>query len=780
MPEATVSSVHGARGVRAEVLLVTGVVQGVGFRPHAHRLATSLGLAGTVANGPDGVEVFVQGDPAALDAFARGIVDRAPHAAVVDRLQRTSTETRSVTDFRVVESIASLDRGLSIGPDLATCDACLAELFDPNDRRYRYPFLNCTNCGPRYTIAVDLPYDRPNTTMASFEMCAECHDEYGDPSDRRFHAQPTACPDCGPTLAWHDQSASMDGVVGEDALQAAVAALREGRIVAVQGIGGFHLMVRADDTAAIGRLRERKKRGDKPFAVLFRNVDDVRERLGEGILQDVEAELLASPAAPIVLVRARRARGVSRAVAPASPDLGCFVASNPLHHLLLADLGRPVVATSGNRRDEPIAIGPEEARERLAGIADAFLVHDRPIVRPVDDSIVRVIAGRPTVLRRARGYAPLAFDWDALPETGVDLALGAHQKATVGLRVGQRVVLSPHIGDLESLPARAFHERAARDLQELVGRRAERVVCDRHPDYASTQLAERWVPSPIRVQHHAAHVWAAALEHDLDGPFFAAAWDGTGLGDDGTIWGGEFFARDGEVPRRVGSFEPFALPGGERAVREPWRAALGLLETAYAGDPPAALTKALRSYADEGPPNAYELVRGVVRAGAPMTSSVGRLFDAVAALLGVSGRVCFEAEAAQRLEAIAFEAGPAPPYPFTVQSADPSEPWRVPSRDWLEAMAEDLEAGSDASFIAARFHETLARVVTACAARAGEKSVVLTGGCFQNRVLLERAAELLREDGRRPLWPRRIPCGDGGVAVGQLVSAALDPTQYQS
>ncbi|MEM9379860.1 MAG: carbamoyltransferase HypF [Planctomycetota bacterium] len=774
MIEATASAAQAAPEMRAETLLVRGVVQGVGFRPHVHRLATSLGLQGTVANGPAGVEVFVQGRAESIAAFARALVDRAPLAAVIEEVERIESPVRPMDGFHIVESLAAFDRGLAIGPDLATCDACLAELFDPDDRRYRYPFLNCTDCGPRYTIALDLPYDRPNTSMRGFTMCGACSDEYEDPADRRFHAQPNACPDCGPTLGWVDsEGTGGEPVRGEDALRSAVEALRAGRIVAVQGLGGFHLMVRADDAGAIGRLRERKRRGDKPFAVMFASVEDVRDRLGTGVVSDAEAELLRSPAAPIVLVRTSQpARGIHALVAPASPDLGCFVAATPLHHLLLGDLGMPVVATSGNERDEPIAIGPSEARARLAEVADAFLVHDRPIVRPIDDSIVRVVAGEPMILRRARGYAPLAFEWDRLPSEGVDLALGPHLKSTVGVRVGRRVVLSPHIGDLETVAAREFHERAARDLQSLVGQRADRVVCDRHPDYASTQLAERWVVNPIRVQHHEAHVWAVALEHRLQGPFLGVAWDGTGFGDDGTVWGGEFFAFNGEGLDRIGSFELFPLPGGERAVREPWRSALGLVEQAFGDDAPEALVRVPRAFAGAVAPSAWDLSRQIARGSAPRTSSVGRLFDAVGAILGLTGHAAYEAEAAQRLEHLAAGQPEAPRYPVDARADDGDGPWRISARAWLAALADDLAAGVPVARVAARFHATLAHVVASIARRVGAEDVVLTGGCFQNRVLLEQTIALLRADGRRPIWPRRIPPGDGGIAVGQLVAAA--------
>lgn len=779
MGEVTAQPVRAGRVTRAETFTVVGVVQGVGFRPHVHRVASSLGLGGWVANERGHVRVHVEGQEADIERFAERLVLEAPSSSSIASVERASAavETRDGLPevFRIVASEAGHDpdRDLAIGPDLATCPDCLAELLDPANPRHRYPFINCTACGPRYTIVEGLPYDRERTSMRGFELCASCSAEFEDPSDRRFHAQPNACPECGPSLSW----CGPDGGVlamKDDALVAASEALRAGKIVAVQGIGGFHLMVRADDAQAVARLRERKQRGDRPFAVLFTDADDVRARLGADLVSDQELELLASPAAPIVLIRAEQAAGVVPEVAPASPDLGCFVASNPIHHLLLRDVGAPLVATSGNRRSEPLATEAAEAFERLAGIADAFLTHDRPIVRPVDDSIVRAIDGEPLVLRRARGFAPLAIDWDALPSGGVDLALGPHMKNTVAIRSGRRVVFSPHIGDLDTPLARDHHERSTDDLQELVQAEPERFVCDLHPDYASTQAAERRTNSPVRVQHHVAHAWAAALDHGLDGPFLALTWDGTGFGEDGTVWGGEAFARDGDGLQRVASFEPFPLPGGERAVREPWRVAVGLIEAAFGKDAPEALLREPRRYADAVQPNAFALTRQIARGNAPLTSSVGRLFDAVAAILGLTGHNTFEAEAPQRLEWLATQHGDAAPYPVELNDAAPA---RLTARPWLSALAEDLDRGTPHAEIAARFHATLAQAAVLIARRSGHSQVALTGGCFQNRLLLERTLHALRSDGRQPLPPRRVPPGDGGVAAGQLVAAALGATR---
>ncbi|MEO0651749.1 MAG: carbamoyltransferase HypF, partial [Planctomycetota bacterium] len=632
----------------AEHWTVVGAVQGVGFRPFVHRLANELGLIGSVRNDGRVVAMHLAGDPLALEWMALRLHARGPRAAVIERIERCPADWPRETAFRIDASAPAAGAPsslISIPPDLATCPECAVELFDPNDRRYRYPFLNCTHCGPRYTVMRALPYDRARTTLSDFVLCEACGAEYGDPSDRRFHAQPTACPECGPQLAWVEGSEQR---TREAALAACVGRLRAGAIVAVQGLGGFHLMVRADSADAVNELRRRKARGDKPFAVMFADLADLERRLAAP-LDPRERDTLASPAAPVVLLRQARPAGVAAEVAPIGLDMGCLLAATPLHLLLLRDVGVPLVATSGNLRDEPIMSDPQEARSSLASIADAFLFHDRPIARPVDDSVVRVVSGELQILRRARGFAPLSFVGQELPPTGVDLALGAHQKATVALRVGRRITLSPHLGDLETTGARAHHVRSAEDLAHLAEVAPARIVCDAHPDYASTQLAERLDERPVRVQHHEAHVRAAAFEYGLSGGYDAAAWDGTGYGLDGTIWGGEFFTADasGELDR-VARFAPFPLLGGERAAREPWRCALGLLHAAYGDRVPERLARAPRQAARTRSAVALEHVLAGARV-APLTSSVGRMFDALAGLLGLCDRSAFEADAALRV-----------------------------------------------------------------------------------------------------------------------------------
>ncbi len=763
------SSLHEACVARR--FRIRGVVQGVGFRPFVHRIAVARGLTGSVGNDADGVFVVVEGDPARVDDFAQALRREAPAAARIEDVQTEPLVPAGLAGFTIEASVVagrSAAQPLAVGPDLSTCPDCLRELFDPADRRHRYPFLNCTACGPRYTIVVDVPYDRERTAMAGFALCADCAREYADPADRRFHAEPTACPVCGPQPSFTDR----DGVVlaeRDAAVGAAVDSLRAGQVVAVLGLGGFHLMVRADDPAAVATLRQRKRRGDKPFAVLFADLEAVR---AEVPVSPGEAELLQGPAAPIVLL-ARRGpcRRICEAVAPGAPDLGAMLANNPLQHLLCRGVGVPLVATSGNLRDEPLCITPAEGLLRLGSLADAFLVHDRPILRPIDDSIVQVVAGEVVVLRRARGYAPLAFDWDRLPEHGVDLATGPHTKNTVALRTGRRVVLSPHVGDLTTVAARDHHERALDDLQQLLGVQAERVVCDTHPDYASTLSAERRSAAPLRVPHHAAHAFALALEHRLTAPFLAVTWDGTGHGDDGTVWGGEFLRVDplAGVAAREGRIAPFALPGGESAVAEPWRIAAGLC---------LGLEPELRDFAERRLFEAAGLAASDLRrvqaiAGVgPQTSSAGRLFDALGALVAGVGVATHEAAAARALTALAWRAEPGLDVPRATPAAtgglldfDPCQPFA--------AAVRSLRCGDSAAVVARAFHDTLVAWILAMADRFRPLDIGLTGGCFQNRLLAESAVRALRDAGHRVWFAQRIPPNDGGVAAGQLVGAAF-------
>ncbi len=750
--------------MEARELLVTGAVQGVGFRPFAYRLAHELSLGGFVRNEARGVFLHLTGPAPALEAFAiRLCSDALPPIRVeaVTVLQRGPAADH--LPFQILASDSAGPPEAVIMADLATCPACLREVLDPANRRHRYPFTNCTHCGPRFSIIQGIPYDRARTTMREFTPCPACRAEYENPADRRFHAQPNACPACGPQLAWWNPAGQLLAE-REDALRAAANALRAGQIVAVKGLGGFHLMCDARSETAVNELRARKHREEKPFAVMAPDLEGIRA-LCE--VSDEEAALLQSPAAPIVLLARRAQTGVSEAVAPGNPSLGVLLPYTPLHHLLLRDLGFPVVATSGNLSDEPICTDEHEALLRLRGLADFFLVHNRPIARPLDDSIARIIAGKPCVLRRARGYAPLPLPL-ARPAATPVLAVGAHMKTTVTLMLGARAMIGPHIGDLDTLEARRAFDRAIADLGTLYDTTPARWACDRHPDYASSAYARERGRDVIAVQHHHAHIASCMAEHGLDGPVFGLAWDGTGLGDDGTLWGGESLRVSRGNWQRIGTLRGFALPGGDPAARKPLWSAVGALQE-YVPDAMPGLAVELLGL----PESEVRTLMAVIskRINAPRTSSVGRWFDVVAALTGVCRFSSFEGQAAMALEWSATTVCSEPsPYPFdvshenglTVTSLSPA----------LLAVIADRRAGKAAGEIAARFHQTLAAVAVDQARQQPEKIVVLSGGCFQNRYLAERCINELRTAGYTPYWHQLVPPNDGGISLGQAWVAA--------
>ena len=779
--------VNGSARLRLEI---RGAVQGVGFRPFAYRLAHEHGLGGWISNGARGVELEAEGERLELERFRARLVAEKPAPAVLQSVAAHWIEPLGERAFRIAPSDDREERSVVVLPDLATCPDCRREIADRGDRRHRYPFTNCTNCGPRFSIVLDLPYDRPNTTMRGFDLCPRCRDEYEQPLDRRFHAQPVACPTCGPRLRLVDsagRAASADAV----AVEAAARALAAGLVVAVKGLGGYQLMVDARDAAAVSRLRTRKRRPAKPLALMARDLAMV-ERLAA--VSAAEAELLASAAAPIVLLPARPDSGLAAAVAPGNPFVGVMLPTTPLHHLLAGAFHGPLVATSGNFSDEPIATDDAEALERLGGIADLFLVHDRPIARHVDDSVARIVDGAPQLLRRARGYAPLPV---LLGSEGPPLvAVGAHQKDVAALAVGRQVFLSQHIGDMETPQARAAFERVVLDFLRLYEATPVAIAHDLHPDYPTTLWARAAAesgdgllaragraPAPlplVAVQHHHAHLAALLAEHAVEGPALGLTWDGTGFGADGTVWGGEALLGDASEFVRLARLRPFRLPGGEAAVREPRRVALALL---WQLDGAAALERdelaAVRSFSGaERALLARLLERGV---NAPETSSVGRLFDGVAALAGLPGRVSFEGEAAMGLEfACDPEAGPAYPLPL-VEAAPPDglAPGQRPlavllELDWrplVAAVLDDLRRGAATGRIAARFHAALAEAALELAKSAGARRVALTGGCFQNRRLTVETVARLAAGGFEPMLHRQVPPNDGGIALGQVAVA---------
>jgi hydrogenase maturation protein HypF len=745
---------------------IRGAVQGVGFRPFVYRLASEMGLPGWVNNTAQGVFIEVDGARDQLERFLVRLEVERPPRAFIQSIEPAWLDAAGFSAFQILSSNGDGAVSALMLPDIAACPDCLAEVFDPANRRYRYPFTNCTNCGPRYSIIQTLPYDRPNTTMRGFGLCPACRAEYEDPLDRRFHAQPTACPVCGPRLAlWNGQGLEL--ALEHQALLGAAEAIRYGRIVAIKGLGGFQLMADARNDSALAELRRRKHRHEKPLALMLPSLDAARELCR---ISSLEARLLASPEAPIVLLR--RAPGESRqlavGIAPGNPSLGVMLPYTPLHHLLMAELGFAVVATSGNLSDEPICTDEREALHRLGGIADLFLVHNRPIARHVDDSVVRIALGRELVLRRARGYAPLPA---ALPRpVPTALAFGAHQKNSLALALAGQAFISQHIGDLDTAAAADAAQRTAEDLTRLYAVAPEAAVCDAHPDYASTRAALRTGLPVLRVQHHHAHVLACMAENGLDGPVLGVAWDGTGYGSDGTIWGGEFLRVDDDGFARLAHLRSFRLPGGEKAVREPRRAACGLLYELYGegsfgrhGSLPLADFSA-----HERSVLAVMLRQGI---NSPLTSSAGRLFDAVAALAGLRQVASYEGQAAMELEYALAGVQTGAAYDFDLL-APADGPLVV---DWgrlVAAILADLAAGQALSTISARFHNTLVEAILAVAQRIGLPRVALSGGCFQNEYLLEQAVARLRQAGFHPYWHQRIPPNDGGIALGQLVALA--------
>jgi hydrogenase maturation protein HypF len=789
-----------ARGIE-----VRGLVQGVGFRPFVWRLANELGLDGTVVNRAGQVVIEISGPAEAVEAFARRVrTDAPPRARVEEVIVRPSGRNFGAgSGFTIQESETGASTERLFPPDIATCDDCLRELFDPADRRYRYPFTNCTNCGPRATIIEDLPYDRARTSMRSFPLCAACEAEYRDPSNRRFHAEPVACPDCGPQLSYRRPGDAAPAAHRGAALTAALDDLRAGRIVAVKGLGGYHLACDATDPAAVARLRDRKHRWAKPFAVMVRDLAAARH---VARLTPEEEALLTSPARPIVLVERLGAaprsgaeprdgeqrrdadQPLADAVVSAEPGraaalnrrIGLFLPYTPLHHLLLEGLGRPVVLTSGNLSDEPLATDDAEALGRLAGIADSFLSHDREIRARYDDSVTRVVAGRESVIRRGRGYAPEPLDLPiAVPAGASILAVGAELKHTFTLARGGRAHVAPHVGDLEDLLTHRAFETNLAHLERLLDIEPEYVAHDLHPAYLSTQYAVRHFPENRRigVQHHHAHVASAAAEAGLTAEFIGVAYDGLGMGDDGTFWGGEVLVATLARSRRVARFGLAPMPGGAMAVKKPYRMALGYLLGAEGGFTPTTPGAAagMDQFMARLDAREVEVVRVQIDRGlnAPVASSAGRLFDAVASLLGIRDVAEYEAQAAVELELLA-EPGRHRPLASAIASRhgllvyDP--------RTTLSELLACVAAGEPAARLAARFQETVAAVTRSFVREVGRQTglntVVLSGGVFQNQWLATTLVRRLARDGFEVHTNRKVPANDGGISYGQAAVAA--------
>jgi hydrogenase maturation protein HypF len=776
---------------------VKGTVQGVGFRPYVYRLAGEHGLAGFVFNDSQGVLLEVEGSPAAVARFLGRLEPDAPPLAVVEQVLAEEREPTGDAEFAILDSARAGVANAPVTPDAATCGDCLRELQEPSNRRFRYPFINCTNCGPRFTIVCGIPYDRRFTTMAGFQMCSRCAAEYADPADRRFHAQPNACPECGPAVSLlHADGEAVSLTAGADPVRVAARALREGQIVAIKGIGGFHLAARAHDEAAVATLRARKHREDKPFALMAASLDAARSLVALG---STERALLCGPQRPIVLAPRLKHAGVAPSVAPGAPELGVMLPYSPLHHLLLGDLdaqtgganparaerggqsqGRStLVMTSANVSDEPIAYRDAEALARLGGIADLLLVHDRPIHTRTDDSVVRVVRG-PTgphklFLRRSRGYVPADLQLPNATERPL-LACGAELKNTFCLARGSRAWVGHHIGDLENYETLGSFVEGIEHFQRLFAVEPEVVAHDLHPEYLSTKYArEREGVQLIGVQHHHAHLAACLAEHGELGSAVGAIFDGTGYGTDGTVWGGELLAGDLADFKRVGMLLPVRLPGGARAIREPWRMACSWLSVA--GDPAAESSKlaiplALQGQLEE---RTWRAVAELARSGlnSPLSTSMGRLFDAVAALCGLRARVNYEGQAAIELEA-ACDPAERGAYPISLHGD--GELIVIDPRETVRAVVADVHAGLSTGTVASRFHAALAHATVGACARAassqGTDLIVLSGGVFANRRLLEAVLAGLTAAGLRVLTPERLPAGDGGISYGQAAVAA--------
>jgi hydrogenase maturation protein HypF len=782
-------------GVRIDV---DGLVQGVGFRPWVYAVATAAGIGGRVWNHPSGVTIEAFGEPTALRVLVEQLEHPPMPAARVQDIRCQRIPYDAVESFEIVASRAGTDRRPSIPPDLALCDACRHELRDPTDRRYGYAFTNCTRCGPRYTIALDVPYDRRRTTMRAFPMCDACRREYADPGDRRFHAQPNACPVCGPQLHLVDTQGMR---LADDPIAAAARLLRDGRIVAVKGLGGYHLACDATCVDAVATVRARKQRDAKPFAVMVPSLA-AAERLA--ILGPAERDLLVAPSRPIVLATRRPGSGLAAAVAPGNPLVGLMLPYTPLHELLLAAAGRPLVMTSGNHSDEPMACGDDEALQRLGSIADAFVQHTREIANRCDDSVARVIAGRPVVLRRSRGWVPGSIRVaHRFPEP--ILACGAHLKNAFCLADGDRAWLGPHIGDLETHEACMAFETAVERFQQFVGITPAVIAHDLHPDYFSTRYAlQRRAAAHVGVQHHHAHVASVMAEHGLDGPVIGLAWDGTGYGTDGTAWGGELLVADFAEFRRLASFRPIRLAGGDRAIREVWRSALALLDDAFDGNPPLDRLPVFTPL----DPSRVTAARRMLTTGwqAPLAHGVGRYFDAFGAIVLGIGEARYEGQVAMQLT-FAADARERRPYAFQMDEPLPrplSEAERgarqetmlppslagkglrgvgfgapaiatVDLRPAVRAAVADLLAGRSAGSIAGRFHATMAaaavEMVRLAKHQVGCLPVVLSGGCFQNARLVEDLLAALAPRGRVYVH-EQVPPNDGGIALGQAMVAS--------
>ncbi|MDD8018387.1 MAG: carbamoyltransferase HypF [Bacteroidota bacterium] len=769
-------------GTRRLKVTIHGAVQGVGFRPFIYRIAGELQLPGWISNTSQGVHIEVEGSHDALQQFLSKIYSEKPPLACIQSCESTFLDPKGFTTFEIKESSEEGIKTALILPDIATCPDCLKDIFDKTNRRYLYPFTNCTNCGPRYTIIQALPYDRKNTTMHQFTMCEECEKEYHDPTNRRFHAQPNACPKCGPHVELWDPNGERIAQ-RHDAILQTVAAILQGKIVAVKGLGGFHLMCDAQSNEAVQLLRKRKHREEKPFALMFPTFDDVER---ECEVSKVEKHLLLSPESPIILLKRKSETdrthsainnpksAIASSVAPNNPFLGVMLPYTPLHHILMSLLQSPVIATSGNISEEPICTNEQQALKKLHSIADYFLVHNRPIERYCDDSIVRTVEGRELVMRRARGYAPLPVQIPLTLESPI-LAVGGHLKNTVAVARGTSIFVSQHIGDLETAESFTSFKKTIDDLTSLYEITPFTIVHDAHPHYASTtyalngQAKKDALTKTISLQHHYAHIASCMAENELTGTVLGFAWDGTGYGTDGTIWGAECILADNNTFRRVGTIHSFKLPGGDVAAREPRRCAASILYELFGGGCFEHSVAVRESFSEKERTLIKDMLKKNINS--PFTTSMGRLFDAVAAILGLRMKSSFEGQAAMEVEFLAFQSTTDETYPSIITEENNLFRW-----DWKEMFKKilaDVASNVPKADIAKKFHNTLSLLIIEMAKKMNVQQVVLSGGCFQNILLLEKTISALRVNGFSPYWHQRIPTNDGGISLGQIYSIVL-------
>jgi len=755
---------------------VKGAVQGVGFRPFVHRIANELCLNGFVLNSPYGVKIEIEGDRSALENFLFHMHGEKPPLAVITSFEFSFLDPIGYSKFEIRKSDPNGKTQTFIMPDISLCSDCLKELFNPSDRRYLYPFINCTNCGPRFSIIERLPYDRPNTSMKNFEMCDDCRREYENIFNRRYHAQPIACNKCGPHVELWDNTGKII-VSHNKAIVLACEKIRSGKIVALKGLGGFQLLADSFNDNTVERLRERKHRDEKPFAVMFPDIDWVKRYCN---ISEPEERILLSPESPIVLVKKKTSENnsaISEFVAPANPYLGIMLPNTPLHYILMRELKIPVVATSGNISEEPMCIDEYEALQRLNGIADFFLVHNRPILRHVDDSIVRLVNHRPMVLRRARGYAPLPVtirNLDNSKKSAAILSVGGHLKNTIALKHGENIFVSQHIGDLTNQESFNAFKNVIDDFQNFYDKKPDVILGDLHPDYLSTKHGKSLTEEFIQIQHHYAHVASCRIENEVNGDALGVSWDGTGFGYDSTIWGGEFFISRDNSYTHIGQFKQFMLPGGEAAVKESKRSAVGVLNSLYGKDIFNHLSPALRKIFTA--PEIKIFIDMMERKiNSPKTSSVGRLFDAVSSLLGICQQSNYEGQAAMMLEFAAAQ-NVKDFYSFQIEED------KILIINWhhmIHELLTDINGGISSSIISAKFHNTLAEIILKIAEKTNLKKVILSGGCFQNLYLIERIINLLQKNKFKVYWHQRIPTNDGGISLGQIAACLAEFNDHE-